>query len=149
VTSAVTGLIVVNQDGTIASDESKFVVDLSTLQSDQRRRDNFIKNNTLQTNQYPNAEFVPTSAIGLPSPLPASGSVTFQLVGDLTIRDTTRPTTWDVTAQIVDGRELVGTATTSFTFADFGMTQPRVPIVLSVEDNIRLELDFRLVLEGS
>jgi hypothetical protein len=41
----------------------------------------------------------------------------------------------------------VGSAVTSFTFADFGMTVPRVSVVLSVEETIKLELDFHLVLE--
>jgi hypothetical protein len=34
---------------------------------------------------------------------------------------------------------------TAFTFDDFQLNQPRVPIVLSVADTIRLEYDFRLV----
>src|SRR5207302_8020744 len=33
-------------------------VDLSTLQSDAQRRDDFIKHNSLQTDTYPNAKFV-------------------------------------------------------------------------------------------
>ena len=148
VTSAITGMMVVNADGTMMRDESKFVVDLTTLKSDQNRRDNFIKNNTLETRRYPTAEFVATEAVGLPSPLPTSGSVTFQLIGELTIHGVTRPTTWEIAAQIVDGRELVGTAITHFTFADFGMAAPRVPVVLGVEETIKLELDFHLVLES-
>jgi polyisoprenoid-binding protein YceI len=74
--------------------------------------------------------------------------VTFQLVGDMTIHSVTRPATWDVTAQ-VNGQELSGSASTSFTFEDFGMTPPRVPVVLSVEDNIKLEIDFHLVAAQS
>ena len=147
VTSAITGMLVVNPDGTLVRDESKFVVDLTTLKSDQSRRDNYIKNNTLETRQYPTAEFAPTEALGLTSPLPTSGSVTFQLIGDLTVHGITRRAAWEVTAQIVDGQALVGSATTTFTFADFGMTAPRVSVVLSVEETIKLELDFRLVLE--
>jgi hypothetical protein len=53
----------------------------------------------------------------------------------------TKPVVWDVRAT-VDGSRITGTATTTVTFADFGMTQPRVPIVLSVEETITLELDF-------
>jgi len=37
-----------------------------------------------------------------------------------------------------------GTATTSITFTDFGMTLPRVGPVLSTEDKVTLELDFLL-----
>jgi polyisoprenoid-binding protein YceI len=149
VTRAVTGQMVVNADGTVVSEESMFVVDLTTLTSDESRRDNFIKSNTLETRLFPAAEFVPREALGLPSPLPASGEVRFQIQGDLTIRGITRPTLWDVTAQILDGSVVVGQATTQFTFADFGMRPPRVSVVLSVDETIRLELDFRLVPEGS
>jgi hypothetical protein len=40
---------------------------------------------------------------------------------------------------------VTGTAATAFTFSDFELTQPRVPIVLSVADTIRLEYVFNLV----
>lgn len=147
-TDAVTGAIVINPDGTLVSGESKFTVDLTQIQSDQSRRDNFVRDNTLETREFPTAEFVAMQALGLPSPLPTSGDVTFQLVGDMTLHGVTQPATWEVTAQIVDGQELVGTARTSLKFADFEIPVPRVPSVLSVEDNIRLEIDFHLVRES-
>jgi polyisoprenoid-binding protein YceI len=111
-------------------------------------RDNFIRRNTLETDRFPTAEFIPTEAVGLPSPLPTSGEVNFQLVGQLTVHGVTREATWDVTAQIVDDKTLAGTASTSFTFGEHGMTIPRVARVLSIEDHIQLEYDFRLVLES-
>jgi polyisoprenoid-binding protein YceI len=142
-TSSVSGSLAIQPDGKILSDQSKFVVDLSSLQSDKSMRDNFVRGNVLQTNQYPQAVFVPTSVSGLPSPLPQSGSVTFQLTGDLTIRNVTKPATWDVKAE-VQGNQVTGLATTTFTFEDFNLSQPRVPVVLSVEDHITLELNFTL-----
>lgn len=145
-TSDITGQIVLAADGTVVSDESKFVVDLTTLKTDQSMRDGFIQRNTLQTSTYPNAEFVVTGITGLASPLPTSGAVTFQLIGDLTIHGVTRPTTWEVTAEIV-GQELIGLAKTNFTFGDFGLTIPKVGRVLSIEDNIRLEYEFRLAVQ--
>lgn len=145
-TSDITGQIVLAADGTVVSDESKFVVNLSTLKTDSSMRDGYIQRNTLQTSTYPNAEFVVTSVTGLSSPLPTSGAVTFQLVGDLTLHGVTRPTTWEVTAEIV-GQELSGIARTSFTFGDFGLTIPQVARVLSIEDNIRLEYEFRLTVQ--
>lgn len=146
-TQAVTGAIVVRPDGTIVRDQSKVVVDLRTLRSDESRRDNYIKQNTLHTNQFPLAEFVPTEARGLPSTLPASGEATFQLVGDMTIHGVTRPVTWDVTARLASD-EVTGSAKTSFKFGDFGMTVPRVMVVLSVEDNIWVEVDFKVVRQS-
>lgn len=144
VTSAITGGITIADDGSILKDESKFTVDLTTLKSDSDRRDGFIQRRTLQTAEFPNAEFVPTSVHGLPSPLPASGALQFEVTGDLTVHGVTRPVTWTVTGQASD-HGYTGSATTAFTFDDFGMDIPRVPVLLSVKDTIRLEYDFHLV----
>jgi polyisoprenoid-binding protein YceI len=138
-----TGTLVINPDGTIVSSDSQFVVNMGTLVSDQSMRDNFLRGNVLQVNQYPQAVFVPKQVSGLPSPLPQSGSVTFKLTGDLTIRNVTKPVTWDVTAQ-VQGNQVTAQASTAFKFEDFNLTQPRVGRVLSIEDNIKLELDVTL-----
>ena len=142
-TNAITGTIVGRTDGTIVSDESKFQVDLRTLKSNEAMRDNFIGRSTLQTNQYPYATFVPTSAPGLPLTLPANGQVAFKLIGNLTIRNVTKPVTWDVQGT-VNGNTATGTATTSFTFEYFDLTRPSVARVLSIEDNIKLEVDLTL-----
>ena len=147
-TSEFTGTLAVKSDGTIVSPESKFVVDIGTLATDRPQRDNFIKRSVLQTNQYPTAVFVPTQVAGLPSPLPQSGQVSFKLTGDLTIRNVTKPVTWDVTAS-VQGNQVTGQATTAFKFEDFSLTRPSVPVVLSIEDNIKLELDVALQRAGS
>ena len=145
-TTGVSGAIVIQPDGQIVAAESRFAVDLTTLATDSSRRDDYIHRNTLETGTYPEAVFVPTAAAGLPSPLPGSGPVAFQLSGDLTIHGVTRLVTWEVTAEIA-GQALSGTATTSITFTEFGMTLPRVGPVLSVEDLIALQLDFIMTLE--
>jgi polyisoprenoid-binding protein YceI len=144
-TSAVSGTLVINADGTIVPDQSKFVVNVTGLKSDRNQRDGFVQRSVLQTSKYPTAEFDPTSTSGLPSPLPNSGALTFQISGNLTAHGTTKPATWDVTAQILNSQEMTGTATTSFTFEDYNIDQPRVPAVLSVVDKITLELDFHFV----
>ena len=143
-TRAVTGAITIADDGSIVKDASKFTVDLTTLKSDSDRRDGFIQRRTLQTADFPTAEFVPTAVAGLPSPLPATGSLQFKVAGDLTVHGVTRPITWTVTGNATD-HGYTGSAATAFTFADFGMDVPRVPVLLSVKDTIRLEYDFLLV----
>ncbi len=144
-TQAITGQIVGKMDGSIDSANSKFVVDVRTLQSDQGMRDGFIQRSTLQTSQFPNVTFVPTSAPGLPLLVPDSGAATFQLAGDLTIRDVTKPVTWEASCQLESSKtEGKCTAATSFTFADFNLEQPQVPRVLSIEDTIKLEVDLYL-----
>lgn len=147
VTNQISGAVVVNPDGSIDTAQSRLTVNMASLTSDQRNRDNYVRRNVLRTDQYPDAVFVPTQVTGLPSPLPESGPVSFQVTGDLTLLDVTRPVTWDVTGTI-DGDTAVGQATTSFTFADFNLTKPSVSIVLSLEDLIRLEVDVTLRREG-
>jgi polyisoprenoid-binding protein YceI len=141
-TRAVSGALVIGADGKLVGDQSRITVDMSSLQTDAERRDNFIKRNVLQTEQFPRAEFVPTQIEGLAQPLPTSGEARFRLIGDLTVRGVTTPVTWEVAAQ-ASGQEVNGTATTTVTFQQFGMTPPRVGPVLSVEDELQLQLDFR------
>lgn len=143
-TNIISGTMVIDGDGNLVPDGSRFVIDMSTVQSDSSRRDGYVRNNVLQTAQYPNVTFVPSAITGLPSPLPASGEGTFQMTGDLTIRDVTKPATWAVTLSRA-GDTLTGQATTSFTFADYNIPQPRVPILLSLQDLIKLEFDFTMV----
>ena len=146
-TTALTGSILISPDGSIFKDSSKFSVDLTTIASDRSMRDRYIRRNSLQTDQYPSAVLVPTGVTGLASPLPTRGTVTFQLLGDFTVRGVTKPTTWDVTADI-STRDIAGTAVTSFTFGDFQIPMPRVPVLLGVKDTIRVEYDFHLVRGG-
>ena len=54
----------------------------------------------------------------------------------------TRPVQWDVQAQFTP-EDVSGTATTRVKITDFGMQTPRTATVLSVEDELRLELEFR------
>lgn len=143
-TTEVTGGIAIGDNGQIIAAESKFVVNVASLASDRDRRDGYVRSRTLQTDQHPTVEFSPLRLQGLPRVLPTSGSHTFDMTGNLTVRGVTRPATWKVTARPANG-EVSGSAWTAFTFADFNIDQPRVSIVLSVADTIRLEYDFRLV----
>jgi polyisoprenoid-binding protein YceI len=140
-TTAVGGQLAFDPSGALVDEASKITVDLRELQTDSSRRDSFIKQNTLQTGQYPLAEFVPTSADGLPSPLPDSGEYSFALTGLLTVHGVQKEVTWQATAARQEDR-LTGNATAAFAFADFGMSPPNVPVVLSVVDEIRLEIDL-------
>ena len=141
-TTAVTGSIVLDGNNNVVRDQSRIVVDVSTLRSDEERRDNYLRQNTLLTAQYPNVTFQPTEVRGLPTPLPTSGEVQFQVAGDLTIRDVTRPAVWDVTAT-VDGRSVSGTARYDFYFGEWGVPVPQVARVASIFEPVVLEIEFR------
>ncbi|GAA5335046.1 MULTISPECIES: YceI family protein [Thermus] len=138
-TKAVEGRVVL-QGGRISGE---FVVDLRELKSDQSRRDNYLRQNTLETSRFPTATFRPKEVKGLPNPLPQSGKVPIQVVGDLTLRDVTAEVVWEGEAEF-RGQEVRVFLKTEFPFEKFRLTQPRVPIVLSVENRIRLEVDLLL-----
>lgn len=138
-----TGSFELNADGTFTP-SSKISFDLTTLTSDNGNRDSFVKANTINTRQFPKAELVPTKATGLPLPLPASGTFTFALTGKMTIRGVTKDVTFDVQAKR-DGADLTAAATAapSWTFGDFGMSVPVLPLrVVSVVDELRIVVDL-------
>ena len=143
-TREITGRIVLDAGGKIVKDQSKITVNVASLKSDRDRRDGFLRRSSLGTDSFPIVTLVPTEVRGLPSPIPASGPVSFDMAGDLTVRGVTRPTTWHVTATAANG-SYSGNASTKFTFSDFQMTQPKIRILLSVADTIKLEYDFKLV----
>ncbi|MCS7058077.1 MAG: YceI family protein [Meiothermus sp.] len=136
----VQGVVRLDRNGR-ALEGSRFTVDLNALASDEPRRDNYIRRNTLNTGQYPVAEFVPKEVRGLSFPLPQSGKFPVQIVGDLKIREVSRSVTWEGEVEF-RGDTAYLQARTSFTFRDFGLVQPRVLVVLSVDENIRLEVSF-------
>jgi len=60
----------------------------------------------------------------------------------LTIHGVTKPVIWKAAAQFL-GNQVKGQAGTAFTWGDFGMERPAfLQRVVSVEDTVRLELDF-------
>ena len=142
-TTVIEGTVTLNDDGTVRAG-SLIVVDLASITSDQARRDGFVRNNTLQTSRFPTATFAPAVVEGLPTPLPPSQPVDVVIRGALTVRDVTFPVTWLGTASF-DGGVVLLEAATTFTFDEASLTKPRVASVLSVDDDITLEV--RLVLE--
>lgn len=146
ITHDISGSLLVNSNGSIITDSSRITVNVAALKSDKDRRDNYIKTHTMETAKYPTVTIVPKSFAGLTAK-PGAAPMEFDMVGDLTVHGVTRPTTWKVTAHS-EGGDIVGTATTSFTFKDFSLEQPKVSVLLSVEDTIKLEYDFRFTPAG-
>lgn len=139
-TKSLTGNIIFNKDGNI-NNNSLLEIDLRTLQSDKNRRDRYLKKNSLQSDTFPKAIFKPQKLEGLPWPLPQTGKYSGNLSGIMSLHGETKPLTWNINVEFIDST-VIGTATTSFLFSDFEIQKPRVAIVLSVEDNITLEINL-------
>ncbi len=112
------------------------------LTTDSGMRNRAIANRILQTDQFEFVTFTPKQLVGLPTQGAIGQSYSFQIVGDLTIRDVTRETTFDVTVTAVSESRLEGTASATIRHADFGITIPQVRQVASVSEEVRLEIDF-------
>jgi polyisoprenoid-binding protein YceI len=121
--------------------DTRFTVDMTTLETDQNRRDNWIRENGPNFNQFPEATFVATSIEGLPDTIPAGEAIEFQLNGDLSVRDTTIPVTFEVTATL-DGDMLTGVATTNLNISDFGIDPPSFVNTLTVADPFSIEVNI-------
>ncbi|MDH4350768.1 MAG: YceI family protein, partial [Gemmatimonadota bacterium] len=132
-TSAITGQLVLDADGAVVPAESKFVIDVTTLKSDKERRDGYLQRRTLETAQYPTVTLVPTALRGMPTSLPEAGAFSFEMDADVTIKDVTRSVRWQVSA-VAENGGFSGKASTSFPFEAFQLTQPKVSVVLSVEN---------------
>jgi polyisoprenoid-binding protein YceI len=114
-------------------------VDTTTIQSDESRRDNRLRNEGLQTEQYPTATFTVTQPVAVPAAALAGTASDVTLVGDLTLHGVTKSVQIPAQAQLSDGRvQVAGTLT--FPLSDFGITPPNVGgFILSISDQGTLE----------
>ncbi len=145
-TGDVQGAIAFDADGNVDPERSVITVALAGLTSDEDRRDGYVRNNTLATSQFPSVELAVTAVEGLAWPFPDSGQTAFQLIGNMTVRDVTAPVEWDVEAQASEG-VVTGQARTVITFDQFDLSKPSLAFIVSVEDEIRLELDIQAAIE--
>lgn len=115
-------------------------VDLTSMTSDQPRRDPSIQR-TLETSTYPTATFELTQPASLPQ-APAEG-VTYNLMGtgNMTIHNVTKQVQVTLQAQLKNGI-IVIVGSTPFSFADYNMTAPAAPVVLSVSDSGTIEFQL-------
>jgi len=140
-TRSVEGELVLDLSAANPLVSGEFVVDLRTLTSDDSRRDNRIRNEWLESNRYPLAEFVATAVENFPASYSEGQTITFQLLGDMTIRETTQPVRFDVTA-ILTGNSITGTAAAEMRMTDFGFNPPAMANLFTVADEFTVEITF-------
>jgi polyisoprenoid-binding protein YceI len=139
-TKGLAGEVLVDFANPANSQVGTIVIDVNQLTSDEGRRDNYIRNNALQSSQYPQASFTPTQIEGLPAGVQPGDQITFRVTGDLTVKQTTRPVTFDVTLT-ADQDKLTGTASTEILLSDFD-AGPIQLAMLQTEDKAKLVFDF-------
>lgn len=142
VTNEINGQFQANFQGDqIELESGQFTVDLSTLTSDSPRRDRAIRERWLESNTYPLAEFTVTEVRDLPETYTEGEAMMFTVIGDMTIRQVTRPLEFDMTAQVA-GDTITGTGTTNLLMKDFGFDPPNILNILTVTDGVTVTMEF-------
>jgi polyisoprenoid-binding protein YceI len=141
-TSSVSGEILFDAADASSTQVGTILIDARSLATDDSSRTRVLNNQILDTNEYEYISFTPTSVSGMPDEVTVGQPFAFQLTGDLAIRDTTRPVTFDVTATLGSDGKLTGSATSTIQYSDWGITVPDVPFVASVGNQVVLGLDF-------
>jgi polyisoprenoid-binding protein YceI len=133
-TSAVTGDVDVSGDRIEGAD---LTADMTTVHSDQARRDDALRFRAIETDRYPTARFTLAGPVAL-------GARPRKAAGTLTLHGRRAPIAVTVRGQRLAGDrlELVGSA--PIRFASFAIEPPSVAGLVTVSDHGVLE--FRLVL---
>jgi polyisoprenoid-binding protein YceI len=133
-TGSITGSMTV--DGTTIT-AATFTVDMTTVSSDQSRRDGQFNGRIMETSTYPTATFTLTKPIELGS-IPSGGTQkTYKATGNLTMHGVTREVTFELTGQYT-GSVVQVAGSIPVTFADWNIPNPSFATI-TTEDHGLLE----------
>lgn len=134
-TSDVSGTFVI--EGTVVT-KGEFTVDMTTVRSDESRRDDQFNGRIMDVSQYPTSTFTLTAPIDLGS-LPADGQqVSTKATGRLTLRGTTKDVTIDLEARR-NGPNIEVASTIPIDFDEWGIPNPSYGAA-EAEDHGEIEL---------
>jgi polyisoprenoid-binding protein YceI len=140
-TKSIAGDVLINEMDIDRIEVGTIVINIEHFESDSGLRDGRIRQEYLESSSYPEAVFVPTEMINFPSDPTTGTDYTFQMVGDLTVKETTAEATWDVTASL-EGDTLSGQATTTVLMSTYDVGPIEIAGFVETSDEVRLEFDF-------
>jgi polyisoprenoid-binding protein YceI len=118
--------------------------DLTTLKSDDDRRDGQLERQGIETGTFPTATFRLTAPIELGG-LPAEGeTITVTATGELTLHGETRAVEVALQARLSGGVISV-TGSIQIAFADYGIERPNSMVVLSIANEGTMEFQLHFV----
>jgi polyisoprenoid-binding protein YceI len=136
-TSSITGSAESTGDGdTLEFSKAAFEIDLSTLASDENRRDQRIREIGIESDRFPEATFALTEPLKL-------DATKVDATGDLTLHGVTKNVTIPLEVR-QSGSTVEAVGALTFQWGDFDMTAPSVAGFVSVEDDATLEFDLKL-----
>jgi polyisoprenoid-binding protein YceI len=141
ITRQIAGDILLDQADYAQSQVGTIVINVELFESDSGLRDRRIRREFLESSTYPEATFAPTALVDFPEAVVEGTAYTFQMVGDLTIKETTQSVTWDVSATL-DGEQLTGSASTTLSMMNFDVGPISIAGLVETEDAVRLDFQF-------
>jgi polyisoprenoid-binding protein YceI len=120
---------------------AEMTADLSTLQSDDDRRDGQLQRQALETGTFPTATFTLTEQIDLAAVPADSELISVTATGDLTLHGQTKTVQIPLEARL-SGNVVTVTGSLEIVFADYGMEKPTSFLVLSIADRGTMELQL-------
>jgi polyisoprenoid-binding protein YceI len=126
--------------GTTVSDVT-VTADLRNLTSDNSFRDGRIRSEGLESDDFPEAEFVLSEPITL-SAVPTPGAtIKTQAKGQFTLHVVTKPVTVSLEGRW-DGKQVQVIGSMPVKFSDYDITAPSAPAVASIDENAEMELQL-------
>jgi polyisoprenoid-binding protein YceI len=141
-TNQVAGQVAADLSQPNSAQVGTILINARTLATDDNQRNGAIRRWILSTDEHEYIRFTPTAIVGAPASASPGQPASLQIVGDLTIRDVTRPATFEATVTPVSATELRGAATSTIRRSDWSISIPDVPFVAGVGETVGLELDF-------
>jgi polyisoprenoid-binding protein YceI len=139
-TNAVTGSVTIS-GATVG--KASFTADMTSVKSDQQRRDNQFSGRIMDTASYPTATFTLSSPIVLPSTPAVGAQSSTQATGMLTMHGTSKSVTFTVKGQRTSsGIEVTGSI--PIVFADWNIPNPSFGPVSTDDHGV---LEFLLVFK--
>jgi polyisoprenoid-binding protein YceI len=143
-TSAIKGSLTLGgTNGALTVSAASFDVDVSTLTSDDGRRDNRIRFLGLESDQFPGATFSLSTPVPVPATAASGQTVQVTATGALTIHGVTQTVGIPLQARL-NGPHIEVTGSITFPWSRFGMEAPNIGGFVSVTDMATMEFDLQL-----
>lgn len=145
-TSELTGTVEIDDDGSsiAALAGSVIEVDLTTLESDESRRDDRIRTSGLETDTYPTTSFELTDDIAVPEVIREGSTVNVDAPGDLTLHGVTRSVTIPLEIRLSGNSvEIVGSQV--ITLSDYEIDVAAFGGFVSVKNEGTVEFELSLM----
>jgi polyisoprenoid-binding protein YceI len=142
-TEDVTGTLVVDgEPAALRLVSIQVTVDMTTLASDESRRDGQLRGRGIESDRFPTSTFDLASPVALPADFGSADS-TVALPGRLTLHGVTRDVEIAAQARLEADGTVVVAGSLPILFADYGIEPPNVAGIIAVQDNGTME--FRVV----